>query len=112
MAEYESEFMQLVMGLQGSAWMLLGKIANPVTGKQEKHLDGARSVIDTLLMLKEKTKGNLSKAEDSLLNSSITQLELNYVDEVNKKGEPEPSVQGDRPETKTAMREGKRAKKS
>ncbi|MBU4501240.1 MAG: DUF1844 domain-containing protein, partial [Nanoarchaeota archaeon] len=56
----EAMFMQLIMGLQSSAWMLLGKVANPITGKMEKNLEGAKVTIDTIMMLKEKTKGNLS----------------------------------------------------
>lgn len=87
--KYESQFLQLVMGLQSSAWMLMGKIANPVSGKLEKNLEAAKATIDTLLMLKEKTKGNLSKAEQGLLESAIQQLQVNYVEEVNKPAEPE-----------------------
>ncbi|MFH1510065.1 MAG: DUF1844 domain-containing protein [Candidatus Woesearchaeota archaeon] len=87
MQEFESEFVQLVIGLQGSCWMLLGKIANPVTGKEECNLDAAKSVIDTLLMLKEKTKGNLSKEEQSILDSALQQLQLNYVAELEKPDE-------------------------
>lgn len=85
----EHEFMQLVIGLQGSCWMLLGKMANPVTGKQERDLDAAKSVIDTLLMLKEKTRGNLSKEEQSVLDLALQQLQLNYVDELSKPDSPE-----------------------
>lgn len=86
---YESQFMQLVMGLQSSAWMLLGKIANPVTGKQEKNMGAAKQTVDTLLMLQAKTKGNLSKAEQSVLDGAIQQLQLNYLEE--SKAEETPS---------------------
>ena len=75
-------FLQLVVGLQGSAWMLLGKVANPMTGKIEKNLDGAKQTIDTLEMLKEKTKGNLNKQEEELLNQALSQLQINYIAEV------------------------------
>lgn len=80
----DKEFVQLVIGLQGSAWIMLGKMANPMTGKIEKNLEGAKATIDTLLMLKEKTKNNLSKEEENLLSSAINDLQLNYVDEVEK----------------------------
>ena len=82
--EYESEFMQLVMGLQTSAWMLLGKIANPISGKQERNLEAAKATIDALMMLKAKTKGNLGMSEEALLNGAIQQLQLNYVEELEK----------------------------
>lgn len=80
----QKEFMQLVIGLQSSAWIMLGKIANPVNGKVEKNLEGAKATIDTLIMLKEKTKNNLSKEEEDLLSNAINELQLNYVDEVEK----------------------------
>ncbi|MCG2718676.1 MAG: DUF1844 domain-containing protein [Nanoarchaeota archaeon] len=83
----EAMFMQLIMGLQSSAWMLLGKVANPITGKMEKNLEGAKVTIDTIMMLKEKTKGNLSKTEEDYINNTLSQLQLNYVEEGNKKEE-------------------------
>ena len=87
---YESQFLQLVMGLQSSAWMLLGKIQNPLSGKIEKNLEAAKATIDTLVMLREKTKGNLSKTEIGLLDSAIQQLQLNYVEEANQIGQDAP----------------------
>ncbi len=77
-------FLQLVMGLHGSAWMLLGKVVNPVTGELERNLDAAKATIDTLAMLKAKTQGNLSKEEADYLSNILQQLQLNYVDEVDK----------------------------
>ena len=77
----EAIFMQLIMGLQSSAWMLMGKVANPVTGKVEKNLEAAKATIDTLIMLQEKTKSNLTKVEEDYLNNTISQLQLNYVEE-------------------------------
>ena len=77
----EALFMQLVVGLQSSGWMMLGKTPNPITGKIEKDLDAAKATIETLRMLKTKTKGNLSKTENDYLSNSIQQLQLNYVEE-------------------------------
>jgi len=82
--ELEAEFMQLIIGLQSSAWMLMGKAMNPIIGKIEKNIEAAKATIDTLLMLKEKTKGNLSRAEDLFLSNAIQQLELNYIEETSK----------------------------
>ncbi len=90
--EFEMQFLHFVMSLESSAWMMLGKIANPLTGKMDKNLDGARATIDTLMMLKEKTKGNLSKAEEDFLSNALQQLQLNYVEEVkleSQRGEEE-----------------------
>lgn len=77
----EALFMQLVVGLQSSGWMMLGKTPNPITGKIEKDLDAAKATIETLRMLKTKTRGNLSKTENDYLSNSIQQLQLNYVEE-------------------------------
>lgn len=94
-------FMQLLLGLQSSAWMLLGKVANPVTGKGERNLEAAKATIDTLLMLKDRTKDNLSKNEEDLLSNILQQLQLNYIDEVSKKidtGSERKEIKSDRKE--------------
>lgn len=65
-------------------WQSLGKVPNPVTGKEEKDLKIAQQVIDILQMLKEKTKGNLSTEEARALDSVLADLQLNYVEEAEK----------------------------
>lgn len=65
-------------------WQALGKVPNPLTGKIEKNLEIVKQVIELLEILKEKTKGNLTEDEDRFLSSSITDLKLNYVDEISK----------------------------
>ena len=42
-------------------------------------LGAARQLIDTLAMLEEKTKGNLSEAELEALRTTLTQLRVAYV---------------------------------
>ena len=75
-------FMHFVMSLSHAGMMQLGKVMNPVTNKIEKNLAEAKSTIDMLVMLREKTKNNLDKNEEQFLASSISSLQLNYVDEV------------------------------
>ncbi|MCM8818763.1 MAG: DUF1844 domain-containing protein [Candidatus Omnitrophica bacterium] len=65
-------------------WQSLGKIANPLTGKIEKNLEITKQIIEILETLKEKTKGNLTDDENRILISTITDLQLNYVEEVSK----------------------------
>lgn len=65
-------------------WQAMGKIPNPLTGKVEKNLELAKRIIDIMEMLREKTKGNLTKDEERILYASITELQLNYVDELEK----------------------------
>lgn len=74
-------FVQLVIQNQQIAMMSLGKTKNPVSDKTEINLEFAKSAIDTLDMLKEKTLGNLSKYEEQFLNETIRDLKLIYVAE-------------------------------
>jgi len=61
---------------------LLGKMANPETGKVYKDVEAARLFIDQLEMLEAKTKGNLSKEESALLKHSLMNLRLAFVETV------------------------------
>jgi hypothetical protein len=77
-------FLALVTSLASTCWMQLGKVPNPISNKIEKDLENAKFTIELLRTLKEKTKGNLTDEEERLLLSVITDLELNYADEVKK----------------------------
>ena len=54
--------------------LFLGKIPNPATGEPTVNLRAAGSVVDSLEMLLEKTKGNLNPSEDKLLNLAVENL--------------------------------------
>lgn len=86
----EIGFIGLITSFYFACWQQLGKIANPITGKVERNLEQAKYSIDMLIMLREKTKGNLSTDEEKALSETIANLQLNYVDELNK---PSPSTQ-------------------
>ena len=58
---------------------LLGQQPNPLTGKTEVRLDMAKHFIDTLGMLEEKTKGNLTADEATLLTAVLHQSRVGYV---------------------------------
>lgn len=72
-------FSSFLMSLNTSALYHLGEINDPVTGKQEKDLLLAKHSIDTLQVLKEKTKGNLNSEEDNLLSNILYDLQMHYV---------------------------------
>ncbi|HKB85234.1 MAG TPA: DUF1844 domain-containing protein [Ignavibacteriaceae bacterium] len=78
-------FMQLVMQNQQIAMMSLGRMNNPVTNKIEVNLEYAKMAIDTLDMLKERTRGNLSQYEEQFLDETLKELKLIYVAENDKK---------------------------
>ncbi len=77
-------FYQLILMLETAALQQLGKLINPLTGKTEQNLEQAKFSIDILGMIEEKTKGNLTSEEQRYLEGVLSQLRLNYVEEVNK----------------------------
>ena len=77
-------FMQLVMQNQQMAMISLGKVKNPVSDTLDKNLEYAKLSIDTLDMLVQKTKGNLSEYEEKLLTETVNQLKIIYVEESAK----------------------------
>ena len=79
-------FLQLVLGLQQAAMVALGKLMNPMSGKIERNLEGARNTIDTLAAIEARTRGNLESDEQRVLTQVLTDLRMNYVDEVKKGG--------------------------
>ncbi|MFM9053212.1 MAG: DUF1844 domain-containing protein [Bacteroidota bacterium] len=81
-------FTQLVAIFHGSAMVALGKIQNPATGKIERDIEQARQAIDMLEMLRSKTEGRLSSDEQRMLDSALTELRLNYIDELKKDPKP------------------------
>lgn len=72
-------FGTFIISLTHAAMMHLGHVEDPSGRPVERNLDLARHTIDTLAMLKEKTKGNLDQEEDSLLTSILTELRMLYV---------------------------------
>ncbi len=78
----EINFSSLVLTLASSAWVGMGKIADPITGEVKKDLKGVKYTIDTLIMLREKTRGNLTEDEEKVLNNLISELQANYAETV------------------------------
>jgi len=74
-------FISLISMFASSAYQSMGKIANPITGKVERNLDGAQGMIDILVTLQKKTRGNLTKDEERMLTSTISDLQMNFVKE-------------------------------
>ncbi|HRZ86358.1 MAG TPA: DUF1844 domain-containing protein [bacterium] len=85
-------FLGLVSALASSAMQQMGKVANPATGKIERDMDAAKTSIDMLEMLKQKTQGNLTAQESGMLMALLSNLQLNYVDELNRG--PAPAEKG------------------
>lgn len=86
-------FANMVIQNTNMALVFLGKAPNPQTGKVELELEHAQYFIDQLEMLAVKTKGNLDRREEALLNQSLTHLRMAFVEAVDHpaKFEPQPA---------------------
>jgi Domain of unknown function (DUF1844) len=73
------DFHTFVLSLGSSALLHLGELEHPETGPAEKDLPLAKHTIDILAMLQAKTKGNLTPAEEKLMESLLYDLRLRYV---------------------------------
>jgi len=82
-----TDFSFYITSLAMQASICLGITAHPVTQKTEKNLAHAKLILDTLAMLKEKTAGNLTTEEDSLLDKFLFELNALYAKNP-KKEEP------------------------
>jgi hypothetical protein len=74
------DFHTFVLSLGSSALLHLGELEHPDMGAPQKDLAMAKHTIDILVMLEEKTRGNLSPAEEKLIGSLLYDLRLRYVE--------------------------------
>jgi hypothetical protein len=77
----EANFSVLTMSLASSAVMALGLAPDPQTQKIHKDKNMAKFNIDLLIMLRDKTKGNLSSEESQFIESVISDLQIKFVQE-------------------------------
>ena len=72
-------FFSLVSDLAAQAMFALGVIAPQGSKEVMVDLAGAKYVIDTLMVLREKTKGNLEAEEEGHLREALSELQRIYV---------------------------------
>jgi len=80
--EFEISFERFIASLYMSALMQLG-LMHEQGGPPAVDLLGARQTIDTIGMLADKTKGNLSLTEDNLMQNVLYELRMAYVEVTN-----------------------------
>ena len=81
MDKMTASFSVLTMSVASSAAMALGLAPNPESGESTKDKNMAKFNIDLLVMLKDKTKGNLTPEEQRFLDSVINDLQLKFLQE-------------------------------
>jgi hypothetical protein len=87
-------FTHLVAMFETLALQQLGKLVSPITGNVERDLRQAQITIDMLVMIREKTAGNLQPEEQRIINAVLTELQMNYLDESKKAKEDEAGDNG------------------
>lgn len=78
--ELTQRFIEFVMMQAQNAALFLGQIPNPQTGKAEINLEVARMFIDQLAMIQEKTRGNLTTEETTVLRNALSSLQMAFVE--------------------------------
>jgi hypothetical protein len=77
--KYEDvDFSGLILGFSSAALHYMGE--GLVDGKKTVELDLAKQNINIIMLLREKTKGNLSQEEANLIGSVLVDLQQKYAE--------------------------------
>lgn len=74
------DFSTLILSLANTALFQLGLIKTSESEEVKKDLQAARQTIDLIALLEEKTRGNLTEQEAKILEETLFQLRLVFVD--------------------------------
>jgi hypothetical protein len=85
--DFEITFERFLASLYMTSMMQLG-LMRQQGGQPQVDIIGARQTIDTLSLIAEKTKGNLTSAEENFLQNSLYELRMAYVEVTNALARP------------------------
>jgi hypothetical protein len=85
--ELEMTFERFMASMYMSAMLQLGMM-HEQGGQPRVDIIGARQTIDTIGLLAEKTKGNLTSTEENFLQNSLYELRMAYVEVTNALSRP------------------------
>jgi hypothetical protein len=85
--DFEITFERFMASLYMTAMMQLG-LMRQQGAQPQVDIIGARQTIDTLSLIAEKTKGNLTPAEENFLQNSLYELRMAYVEVTNALARP------------------------
>jgi hypothetical protein len=74
-----ADFTMLVNMLVTNAMVFLGQMPAPGSQQYMRNLPQAQHMIDLLMVLREKTRGNLTTDEDQMMQDLLPQLQMAYV---------------------------------
>src|SRR6266513_2507279 len=95
--ELSQRFIEFVMMHEQNAALFLDQIPNPKTGEGEVNLELAKMFIDQLDMIQEKTRGNLTSEESTVLRNALSNLQMAYVEVAQSHGGARPVRTGPQP---------------
>ena len=100
--EMTRRFIEFVLMQAQQIALMLGQIPGPDGKPMEPNLPIARIFIDQLEMIREKTRGNLTKEEEDVLSKVLADLQLAFVEAGNMSAAatPTPAAQTPQPEPK------------
>jgi hypothetical protein len=79
-AELAQRFVQFVMMQAQNIFYVLGRIPSPDGRPMPPNLEAGKLLIDQLEMVQEKTRGNLSAQESSILEDALKNVRLAFVE--------------------------------
>ncbi len=85
--DFEITFERFLASLYMTSMMQLG-LMRQQGGQPQVDIIGARQTIDTLSLIAEKTKGNLTPVEENFLQNSLYELRMAYVEVTNALARP------------------------
>jgi len=91
--DLEMTFERFIASLYMTAMLQLG-LMQEEGGQPRIDLVGARQTIDTISLITEKTKGNLTSREENFLQNSLYELRMAYVEVTNSLARPPQAPQG------------------
>jgi hypothetical protein len=91
--ELEMTFERFMASLYMTAMLQLG-LMHEEGGQPRLDLIGARQTIDTLSIVAEKTKGNLTSTEENFLQNCLYELRMAYVEVTNALARPPQAAPG------------------
>ncbi len=100
------DFSAFIAELGTTALAYLGGLQNPEAKEVLVDLEMAKRTIDTIDLLKEKTKGNLTSPESNLLDNTLYNLRMTYIRIANNPPPP-PTPETSESTTETPSEETK-----
>lgn len=79
-AQAQPDFNIFITSLGMQAMIFMGEMANPITNETKVELSRAKYLIETISMIKDKTKGNLTTEENKLIDDMLYTLRLKYAE--------------------------------